>query len=156
MNTLKDCVKVYERASALRQAEREIEEVKQRKAVEEDTQKAFTDLGLEPIRVNWQNAYFDLEGVEIHLVVTHWKREKAFYRVLEKCPNCENNLLTDEHLLSLENIGEIVSNPKKQYHDCYFVKPETEETMIYKPTARENLMDTLDAYIRSVISIEYQ
>jgi hypothetical protein len=153
MKTLSDCVKEYEQASALRQAEQEIAEVKRRQAVEESTWKAFAELGLEPTRVNWQDAYFEYEGIEVHLVLAAWRyAQVAFYRVLEKCPNCENNLMTDESSLSLENIGWALSNPEKRYHDCEFVGHVESTNLDYEPTAREKFMDALDEYLRQQVS----
>lgn len=147
MATLKDAIALYGENQAKRLNEQEAEQAKKIAETESEVKKAFEEIGLTPDRVAGQSAFFQFEDKEVQFVVVQWKyRNSAFYRVLGECSRCHNNTFTDEFSLTLENVGWMLSEPQKRYHECWIEDAGVQLKAVEK-TRAERLVDLIDDLI---------
>ena len=153
MATLNDAIKVWQDADNKRFQEQEAQQAEILAQKETNTKEAFETIGLTPDRIQGQSAFFQFEGEEIQFVVSSWRYGmRGCYRVLGLCPRCQNNLFTDEHELTLENIGWMTyANPQKRFHECWIENEVIEPTPVIKTNA-ERLVEVLTDLIDEKIS----
>lgn len=150
--TLQDCVNAYleQKKAYDEQTEQEAREKMER--AEQVTREGFEKIGLEPYSVSGSMAFFDLGGLKVTFIVKAWKYgSHGVYRKLdETCPKCHDHFYSDEFELNIENIGALLTNPQKRYHDC----PEwnssvTSDLPVVEKSAGEKLLEALDFYMAS-------
>lgn len=149
--SLEDCVQLYLCESKKREDDRKSEELRNRVAQEVHTWSVLKEIGLTPKRVEGKNVYFDYGGDEVHFVLLNWKHGlTGFYRVLEKCPKCDNSFITNSYNFEKENIGAVLASPEdnRAFHDCPNWMADEEKPEEKPMTTAQKLLAALDEYIR--------
>lgn len=149
--TLQDCINAYSQNNLARLEKQKEEEQEQNRIIEENTRAAFESIGLEPYGICGSYAYFNMDGLKVTLVARKWKYgQHGFFRVLdETCGSCGQHYATDEMSLDMDNIGLALVSPQKRYHDCPNWDLQSIDLPVVHKSAREQLIDALDAYLDS-------
>lgn len=147
MATLNDAIKLYGEKQAQRLNEQEAEQARAISEKQNFTKEAFEIIGLIPDRITGQSAFFQFEDKEVQLIVVQWKyRNAGFYRVMGECSVCHNNTFSDELELTLENIGWMLCEPQKRYHECWVQNAGAELKVVEKSRA-DRLVDLINELI---------
>ena len=147
MATLELTVKFYMKEKARREEARRAEEEQERVEAEQFTKEAFEKIELSPVRIDGRCAYFEYQGEEIQLLVSRWKSGAiGVCRVLGPCQRCESILLSDEYELQLDNVGWLLCEPQKRWHECW-VSVQHNEPVLVEKTNAERLVDLINELI---------
>lgn len=150
--TLQDCINAYAERKKINEAQSEQEARENMERAEQVTREGLEKIGLEPYAVRGSMAFFDLNGLKVTFIVKAWKYGSyGVYRKLdETCPQCHDHYYSDEFEITIENIGWLLLDPQKRFHDCpEWNRSVTSDLPVVEKSAGEKLLEALDLYMAS-------